>query len=64
MVTGDVNAITVFTLAPARHTESYGTSPPQIFRPSTPGRSYVIEMSVRPIVCVTDARWLPNGTVR
>src|SRR5438105_3995875 len=53
----------VASFAPVRQTLSYGTSPPQIVRPFTPGRAYVMVMSVNPTVCVTTCFWLVRGTL-
>ncbi len=47
---GELSDSTVFSLAPARQTESYGTSLPHTSRPLMPGLSYVIPISVRPTV--------------
>jgi len=38
-VTGELKAMTVFSLAPARQTESKGTSLPHTSRPAAAGRS-------------------------
>ncbi len=47
-VTGLVNVMTVFSLAPARQTSFQGTSLPHTSRLFTAGRWYVIVMSVMP----------------
>src|SRR5438477_12079783 len=62
MVTSSPKAIVVASFAPVRQTLSYGTSPPKIVRPFTPGRLYVIVISVKPTVCVTTCFWLARGT--
>src|SRR4051794_41196156 len=51
----------VFSFAPARQTIPYGTSPPQIFRPFTNGRWYLIAISVKAMRCLTSAAWLTSG---
>src|SRR4051812_40439986 len=59
--TGSLNSIVVFSFAPARQTLPYGTRPPQIFRPFTNGRWYLIAMSVNAMRCFTSAAWLTSG---
>src|SRR5262245_44524382 len=54
----------VGSFAPARHGLSQGRSPPQIVRPFTPGREYVIDRSVMPICCVVEAFGETRGSTR
>ena len=60
--TGSANEIVVASLAPVRHTSLYGTRPPQIARPLTPGRLYAIWILVVPTVCDTVAACDTRGT--
>src|SRR6185436_5653253 len=57
-----VNIVDAF--APVRHGWSYGTSSPQIVRFFTPGRLYVIDSSVTPMVWLTFALGLMDGRTR
>src|SRR5262249_5977361 len=59
--TSRLNVTLVAALAPARHSLSYGTRLPKIFRPFTPGDEYSTVMSVRPTVWVTFAFGLKRG---
>ena len=60
--TGSENVIDVASLAPVRHTSLYGTRPPQIARPLTPGRLYEMSIFVVPTVCEIAADGDTRGT--
>src|SRR4029078_2829411 len=62
-VTGVVNVMTVFSLAPARQTSLQGTSLPKTSRLFTAGRWYVIVMSVMPTRWLAVAAGLGAGSV-
>src|SRR5690349_22532017 len=59
--TSSLNEIVVASFAPVRQTLSYGTRSPQMVRPFTPGRLYLMVMSVRPTVWVSVADGLGRG---